>query len=396
MAGGVDSSASDPTPPAAETLAEVPVATTAAIPRDAQAFAWAIEEIDAGIWPALALRSDGVPYVVYVQQGAGSFARRGAEGAVKSAVRSGTSWDVNTIVEGNVWSPLDMAMGPDDVARVSYYHDREGVSTDLAYAVQRGDQWETEAAFESGQSGLGYRIAVGPDGRPHMSASNPCAGNGIEYNVRDDSGNWAVERIDSGPQSWEDTTSMAIDPLGNPHVSYLDAQFNNLALASRSEAGWNVDIVDDESGSGMFSSLAIGETGRFHISYLQRTVTTTLTGVVKYATIGLDDSAWEIREVGTLQDLSFAWPGPRKFTSLVVDREGNPWIAYSDEKVLNLAVWDGRSWQTQTVVPAGYARLGQIVSLKLDSGGHPHLAYFEVTGEDPPTGMVKYAEGTPR
>ena len=225
-----------------------------------------------------------------------------------------------------------MAMGPDDVAHVSYYHDHEGVSTDLAYAVQRGDQWETEAAFESGQSGLGYRIAIGPDGRPRMSASNPWAGNGIEYNVLDDSGNWAVEQIDAGPQSWEDTTSIAIDPLGNPHVSYLDAQFNNLALASRSEAGWNVDIVDDESGSGMFSSLAIDEAGRFHISYLQRTGTTTLTGIVKYATVGLDDSSWEIREVGTLRDLSFAWPGPRKFTSLVVDREGNPWIAYSDER----------------------------------------------------------------
>ena len=203
-----------------------------------------------------------------------------------------------------------------------------------------------------------------------------------------------LERIESGFQGWEDAASIAIDPFGNPHIAYFDQEFGTLALASRSGAGWNADIVDDESESGLFSSLAIDETGRFHISYLQRTGTTT--GAVKYATIGPDDSAWDIREVGVLGDLSFLWPGPRKFTSLVVDQEDNPWIAYSDQKVLKLAVWDGSSWRTQTVVDAGDRRLGQLVSLKLDSSGHPHLAYFEVTGKSPPTGIVKYARGTPR
>ena len=80
---------------------------------------------------------------------------------------------------------------------------------------------------------------------------------------------------------------------------------------------------------------------------------------------------------------------------MVVDRDGNPWIAYSDERVLNLAVWDGSSWQTQPVVDAGDRRLGQGVSLKLDSRGHPHLAYFEVTSKSPLTGVVKYAKGAP-
>ena len=97
---GVDSSAGDPTPTAAAALAEVPVAATAATPRNALAFAWAIEQVDTGIWTALALRSDNVPHVVYVREGSGSFARRGTEDAIKSAVRSGTSWDVNMIAEG--------------------------------------------------------------------------------------------------------------------------------------------------------------------------------------------------------------------------------------------------------------------------------------------------------
>lgn len=396
MACGVDSSASGPTSPAAA-LAEVTVAAPVAKPRDVLTFSWAIEEVDAGIWPALALRSDDAPYVVYMLQGSPPWDRQGNKnGAVKNAVRNESAWDVTTIVVGNVWGPMDMAIGPDDVAHVSYYHDREAVLNDLAYAVLRSGQWETDATFDSGHAGFGYMIAIGPNGRPHTSAPNPWKGSVIEYNALDHSGKWVIEDIDSGPQSWRDAISIAIDPLGNPHVSYLDKQFENLALASRSEAGWNVDIVDEESGSGLFSALLIDETGRFHISYLQSTGTTTSTGVVKYATIGADDSEWEIRQVGTLEDLSFQWPGPRRFTSLVVDREHNPWIAYSDEKVLSLAVWDGSSWRTQTVVNAGEGTFGQRVYLKLDSNGHPHLAYFEVTTSEPLTGMVKYAKGTPR
>ena len=59
-------------------------------------------------------------------------------------------------------------------------------------------------------------------------------------------------------------------------------------------------------------------------------------------------------------------------------------------------MWDGSSWRTQTVVNAGEGTFGQRVYLKLDSNGHPHLAYFEVTTSEPLTGMVKYAKGTPR
>ena len=386
----------DPTPrsPAAAAPAEVPVAK----PRDVPTFVWAIEEVDAGIRPALALRSDDVPFIVYTRQGALPWERQSSkEGAVKNAVRNGIAWDVTTIAVGKVYGPMDMTMGPDDMAHVSYFHDRNRAgSSALAYAVLIGGRWDTDAAFDSSDSGWDYRIAIGPSGQPHMSATNAWGGlKGLSYLASDRRGNWVTEGIDSGPIKWEDTTSIAIDLLGNPHVSYLDVAVKNLSLASRSEAGWNVDIVDDESGSGLFSALLIDDVGRFHIGYLQRASTST-PGVVKYATIGLDDSQWEIRQVGTLDDLSLIWPGPRRFTSVALGPDHQPWIAYSDEKVLNIAVWDGSSWQTQTVVKAGDETFGQHVFLKLDSNGHPHLAYFEVTSREPLTGVVKYAKGTPQ
>jgi hypothetical protein len=117
--------------------------------------------------------------------------------------------------------------------------------------------------------------------------------------------------------------------------------------------------------------------------------------VVKYATRGPDESVWEISEVDTLDKLSFGFLGARNITSLAIDREGNPWIAYSDEKKLKLAVWKGSVWDIQTVFDAGSKTLGQLVSMKLDTQDRPHIAYFEVTKAGPLEGKVKYALGTP-
>ena len=72
------------------------------------------------------------------------------------------------------------------------------------------------------------------------------------------------------------------------------------------------------------------------------------------------------------------------------------WIAFSDESQVSVAVWTGSDWRMELLVEAGRLALGQLVSLKLDGEGRPHMTYFEVTGESPLTGLVKYATGTPK
>jgi hypothetical protein len=107
-------------------------------------------------------------------------------------------------------------------------------------------------------------------------------------------------------------------------------------------------------------------------------------GVVKYATQASGDAVWEIRSVDTVTKLMFGFIGARNITD----------VAYSDEKLLRLAVWDGSEWRIDTVVDAGSATLGQLVSLALDFQDRPHIAYFEVTDKSPLDGVVKYAFGT--
>ncbi len=355
-------------------------------------FTWEIEEVDAGTKPALALTSDGVPYVAYMLEAMPGF--------VKSAVRSGTSWDIATVATGYFYGPLDIAIGSDDVAHIAY-HDHQDPRNfkpdkgDATYAVLQEGEWSVSAAFDPGHDGWDNRIATDAQGRPHMSAIDPeeFGGDGVEYYHLDDSGDWVVEDIGSGPLTYKYGTSIAIDPQGNPHIAYYDQRDKDLALASRHDSGWTISSVDSDGNTGLFSSLVIDQEGRFHVSYLQQTSSSS--GVVKYATKGPAESTWEIRQVDTLDQLVFGFVGARNITSLALDRQVNPWIAYSDEKKLKLAVWDGSAWRIQIVEDAGPKTLGQLVSLKLDSRDHPHIAYFEVVNKGPLTGLVKYAKGTP-
>ncbi|MCH8226325.1 MAG: hypothetical protein IIC97_10705 [Chloroflexi bacterium] len=352
---------------------------------DPLGFSWEILDVDDGVKPAIALTSEDVPFVAYMLEARPGF--------VKNAVWNGTDWDIATLAEGYFYGPLDIAIGPGDAAHISYHdHDEE----DAAYGFWNGTEWEVTVIPARGHDGWDNRIVVDSQGNPHISAVFPSDfnGNGIEYYGQDAAGQWMVESVGSAPLTYQFATSIAVDPQGIPHISFYTPDTKNLALASRTEAGWTINIVDDDEANGKFSSLIIDAEGRFHISYTQRADFTSV--VVKYATRGPEDAGWDITEVGTLDSLTYGFVGARNITSLVLDSQGNPWIAYSDEKVLKLARWDGTAWESADVIIAGTQPLGQLVSLKLDSQDQPHMVYFDVVDKSPLTGRVRYARGIRR
>ena len=391
-----------PPPPAAPspTPSPLPVAPSpsatpsppATADEGAGAFAWEIEDIDAGTKPALALTSDNVPHVAYMQEAQMGF--------VKNATLSDGEWSIDTVAEGYFYGPLDIAIGADDVPRIAY-HDHQASTFeqdkgDAAYAVLRGGEWEVGAAFDEGHDGWDNRLTIDSNGKPHMSAVDPeeFDGDGVEYYHLNAAGEWVVENVGSGPLTYKYATSVAVDGEGNPHITYFDQNDNDLALASKGESGWEIAKVDTEGDTGLFASLLIDDTGRFHISYFQKSSETA--GVFKYATRAADESEWDITEIDSLDRLSFGFVGARNITSVAVDSTGSPWVAYSDEKTLKLALWNGAEWEKETVVDAGLQTLGQLVSLKIDSDDHPNIAYFIVTNKGPLEGRIKYAKGTPK
>lgn len=291
---------------------------------------------------------------------------------------------------------MDIAIDPDGTRYIAY-HDHQDTTFrpekgDATVAVKQNGEWDIIAVTDQGHDGWDNRITIDFAGNPHMSAIDPVGfgGRGVEYYGVDDSGQWFVEPVGSGPQDYKFGTSVAVDPQGNPHVTFHEQTNGDLALASRGADGWSVELIETDVQVGLFSHLIIDQDGRFHLSYLKTEGASA--GIVKYATRGADETVWAISEVGRLDDLSFGFIGARNSTSLAVDSSGNPWIAYTDKSVLRIAVHDGATWQTHTVAEAGELELGQLVVLKLDASNRPHVTYFEVTSTNPKLdGRVQYA-----
>jgi len=77
------------------------------------------------------------------------------------------------------------------------------------------------------------------------------------------------------------------------------------------------------------------------------------------------------------------------FTSLVLDSQGYPWIAYYDSanSDLKLANYDGTLWQKVTVDSDGI--VGLYCSLALDADDNPHIVYCKAVGQNDQ--RLKYA-----
>ena len=82
--------------------------------------------------------------------------------------------------------------------------------------------------------------------------------------------------------------------------------------------------------------------------------------------------------------------GARNITSLALDSQGRPWLAFSDEPVVRIARKVADGWELETVLESDpdTAPLGQIVSLKLDADDRPHLAYSVISDKNELDGVV--------
>ncbi|MDD5260124.1 MAG: Ig-like domain-containing protein, partial [bacterium] len=85
--------------------------------------------------------------------------------------------------------------------------------------------------------------------------------------------------------------------------------------------------------------------------------------------------------------------GTASGTSLALDRNNNPQIAYAfanedwTQSDLKYAQWTGSSWQVTTIDSSG--AVGWWASLVLDSNNNPGIAYYDATSSD-----LKYAKKT--
>ncbi len=185
-------------------------------------------------------------------------------------------------------------------------------------------------------------------------------------------GQWKIETVDNnlgGMTSLDN--SIAVDNLGNPHISYYDSNTEDLKYASKTgDNPWQTETVDSAGNVGLDTSLDLDGSNNPHISYYDKT-----NNLVKYA-YKIDNNPWQIENVDTA--LTY-------HTSLALDNHGNPHISYHDQTT-NLVKYAykiyNNPWQIENVetVATGYT------SLALDAQSNPHISYFDNTNT-----IVKYS-----
>jgi len=227
-------------------------------------------------------------------------------------------------VAGDVgFSFLNLGFDEDDDPIFSYY-EKSNQNLRFAYRGPHYPPWYTLKLAHYSQNldvGKWASMAVDKNGFPHLSYSNETQGN-LMY-VYKDFGGWRQPITIDSPGNVGMHTSLALDQYGNPHISYLEWEYLGLSgyyyylkYAYRDLFGqWHIEMVDDEGTAGEYSSIAIDNAGRPHISYYDH-----YGGDLLYATRD-SNGTWYRYYVDDIGDVGID-------SDIALDSNGNPRIAY--------------------------------------------------------------------
>ena len=157
-------------------------------------------------------------------------------------------------------------------------------------------------------------------------------------------------------------------------VGYVGEQ----ELVGEGERGhdWLIETVDSVGEVKVLSnrdtSLTIDSLGRPHISYIKRVTDGPYRGYVKYA-----HNKSEIWINETLDSIGFIG----RHTSIALDKKDNPHICYySYEQMLKYGHHDGLDWNVEIVTSSG--DVGWYNSISIDSNNLPHIGCYDYTYDD--------------
>lgn len=324
---------------------------------------WSFETVDTagdvGYYCDIAVDIDGHPHIVYYDWD---------NWHIKYAHWDGAAWGIE-LADTLAWgSPLSIALDSLGNPHISCELKFPGYYYGLGYIWWDGTTWQRIALGSGYFADIGVYSAIVIDAtdHPHIAYTDyPTTDLAyLKYTYGDATG-WHTVIVDSieGIINGVKFCDMALDGMGNPHISYFDRNATDLKYAHWDGTTWHIERVDTADWVGEYSSIALDSLGYPHIAYWDGT-----NYGVKY--VRWDGGAWQIETVES--DVGYGF-----YTSLALDANDRPHISSAEYMSdLRFAYWDGSIWQTEVVDNTVTCRW---TSLAIDDAGYIHIAYYDET-----------------
>ncbi|MDX1612979.1 MAG: hypothetical protein R3300_01640 [Candidatus Promineifilaceae bacterium] len=192
---------------------------------------WHLEIIadDADSPSQLVVDGQDSPHVVFVD-----------DSTLKYAVRSNDSWSAEDVASGVLNSTVSLALDVADRPAMVYVA-QDSEESYLRYAHWTGADWQMDDVEQlaAGQMHLLASLTLDSSDQPHI-AYTVDVGSDVElrYATRNGS-SWLTETVDDRRWS-KGTPSLVLDDDDRAYIAY---GYSDLSLASRTDAGWTIDIL---------------------------------------------------------------------------------------------------------------------------------------------------------
>jgi hypothetical protein len=329
---------------------------------------WHFQTVDAAgtanTFTSIAIDEAGRVHIAY-EDGATYYT-----GDLKHASLETTGWQIETVDTSEyvgIYSglALDAANNPHMVYAGRLYET-------IRYAYRNESGWTSELVLDTGGRVGSATMSATANGSPHISCQIGYPSGPLWYAGKNGS-EWAVEILEPDIDfNWQ--TSGAVDQAEYPHIAYHTPGWFGLTIAYRDESGWNEETIDLPGIGTRNFCIVINEAGYRHVGYQD------LSGYADLMYAFEDEAGWHI-------ETADAYGEGGSGTSLALDAEGFPHLSHIADPdypncSLRYAFKDAEGWHGETVEFV----VGMFTSIGVDSNGRPHVAYSDIAQGD-----LKYA-----
>lgn len=304
---------------------------------------------DVGNDLSIALDSDNDPHISY-------FAYNDAR--LKYAWRDGNTWNNEVVIDtGDIGRYTSIAIDSNDDPHISF---RDHTNGDLEYAHKSNGNWDFDTVEWQGDVGRHTSIALDAGDIPHIAYLDS-SDDTVHYAKWDDSaGDWTVEEV-VGPAA---TPTLVLDKDGVPHIAtggrYLNRQTNSWRL-----------LIFERGADYPYTTLALDSTGRPHVSGIEFP-DSQLSLVYRHVT---QERKWLLNTLDKPDGHSTG-----QGTSIAVGQDGVKHISYIDSVTEELRYIYSTNNPVPSTVDVNVSSFSQGPSLDVDAAGVVHISYMNVEG----------------